>query len=404
MDFGFAGGASGSTTVATPPVDNGNQPPINQPVPPDDGNEPQTKDEPKDPPADVPAHDIAAGTEVEFEGQTYKVADNGDIVDAEGKVFKEAKDVKDWVSSLEQAQTDEDTFDIKDLQEAIGIDITDNEGKNIEFENSKEGITSYVKQVIDSSREENYKEAIQGLFSKFPILEEVLTYYQANGNSIEGFRQQVDRSNIEIDANNEEQQENIIKISWKEKGIKGDVDGYIAYLKSSGTLFTTAQSELESLQEKDAQDKKALQERAARAEKEQEEQIAKYWNDVKTVVDSGKVAGYEIPNNITINRDGKKISVTRSDFFNYIYRVDKNGKSQYVYDLEKESAEEQINNDILRAYLKYVGGDYSDLVKIAANKKEVERIKLQAKNNKTNTIRFKAPQPKNNTGKIDFGV
>ena len=38
--------------------------------------------------------ELVAGDNVEFEGETYTVAENGDLVDKDGKVFKEAKDVK----------------------------------------------------------------------------------------------------------------------------------------------------------------------------------------------------------------------------------------------------------------------------------------------------------------------
>lgn len=408
MDFGFGGGGNIDNNAPSndknnaPGAGNGNQPIV--PPEPNDGNGGEDGGDNGNGNQNEPLHDIAVGTEIEFDGATYRVDESGNVVDAEGNIFKEAKDVKSWVESLEEPETDEDAFSVQQLQEALGFELTDSDGKAIEFENTKEGLVDYVKQVIESSREENYNTALNTLFTQYPFLEDILTYYQANGNSLEGFNQPNNRDEIELDENNEEQQKNIIKLSWKEKGIKGDVDGYIAYLQTTGNLYTTAKEELDSLKEKDAAEKAELKKKAAEAEKEQQESIAKYWGSVKNTIDSGKVAGYEIPANITIERDGKKLAVSRSDFFNYLYRVDKNGKSQYVYDLEKESFEEQLNNDILRAYLKFVGGSYSDLVKIAENKKEVTKLRLQAKNNKTNTIRFKAPERKENTGKINFGI
>ena len=77
--------------------------------------------------------------------------------------------------------------------------------------------------------------------------------YEANGGSLEGYGEVPDRSGIELEENNEAQQEYIIKLAWHEQGRKGNVDGYIQYLKSTGNLYSVAQEELESLKEYDEQ-------------------------------------------------------------------------------------------------------------------------------------------------------
>lgn len=417
MEFGFNGGKGASSTAPNVDPNNPNNLDPNNPNPGEpNGGEPNGGNgDPNNPPADPnggepggepnKGSELVPGSEVEFEGNVYTVDENGNIVDSEGNIFKESKDVKSWIESLEQVNGNEDSFSVKDIQEALGVELLDENNKPIEFEDSKEGIVNYVKQVIESAREEHYQTAMDTLFAKYPILDEVLTYYQANGGSLEGFNQVVDRSNIEVDENNEEQQINIIKLAWKEKGVRGDVDGYIAYLKSTGNLFKTAQDELDSLKEVDKTNKEHLRRQAAEAEEKRNKEIAQYWTDVESIIGSGKIAGYEIPENMTITREGKKLAVTRKDFFNYLYRVDKNGYSQYAIDIANTDPKEQIHDEILRAYLKFVGGNYSDLVKIAENKTKVERLRLTAKNNKTNTIRVKTPDVKPNAkGKYNFGI
>ena len=133
------------------------------------------------------------------------------------------------------------------------------------------------------------------------------------------------------------------------------------------------------------------------------EQEEKYWKGVKEVIDSRNIAGYKIPDTIIINKDGKKISVTPDDFFKYIYQIDKNGKSRYQYDLENETPEARRNDSILRAYLKFVGGSYSNLVDMAINDKEVKKLKLIAKTRNTTGIKITKPNSDKNNGKIDFG-
>lgn len=112
-------------------------------------------------------------------------------------------------------------------------------------------------------------------------------------------------------------------MSWSEQNRKGDVDSYINYLKSTGTLADVAKEEFEALKEKDEEKRKAIAEQAEQAERDAIEQEEKYWKGVKEVIDSRNIAGYKIPDTIIINKDGKKISVTPDDFFKYIYQIDK---------------------------------------------------------------------------------
>lgn len=346
---------------------------------------------------------IAPGTELEFDGNVYIVDEEGNVVDANGNIFKEAKDVKSWKDSLEFQETNsENEVNLKTIQDAIGIDVVDESGNVIEFEDTPKGITSYVNQVIENGRDDIQNETINQLFEKYPILDDVLSYYIANGNSLEGFNQTPNRDDIVLNENNIEQQEVIIKTAWKEQGRKGSVDSYIDYLKQSGTLFNVAQEELEGLKEKDKEHKESLKKEAERIEQEQRESIKQYWENVHKVVSTKQLGTYKLPDTIVRTIDGKKLGGSIEDFFNYIYQVDNEGKSRYVRDLEKDSQENRLQDELLRAYLKYTGGSYSNLVDMEINKKEVNRLKIISKENKGKSIRITAT-PKTKSDKIDFG-
>ena len=215
---------------------------------------------------------LQAGTSIEVGDETYTVDEAGNVLDKNGNVFKEAKDVKEWLDSFDKvdATDGEDTISIDSIREAVGIEITDDNDEPIEFENSPAGIKAYIDAVVDTAKEEHYETAINTLYQKYPILNDVLNYYIANGNSLEGFGEIPDRSNITIDDENEAQQEAIIRTAWKERGQKGDVEGYLAYLKSSGTLLATAKEELTAIQESDKQYRDEL---AAEAERKENERI-----------------------------------------------------------------------------------------------------------------------------------
>lgn len=347
--------------------------------------------------------ELEPGTQIEFEGKDYVVDANGNIVDADGNIFKEAKDVKDFIQSLDASTGNENEISFDAIHNALGIDITDESGNPIEFENSVDGITSYVTQAIESAKEENQKEAINILFNKYPILNDVLNYYLANGNSLEGYNEIPDRSALVIDEDNVEQQENIIKTAWREQGRKGNVNGYIEYLKSTGNLFNTAKEELEGLKENDKQVREAREEEARRIEMEEQKAVQEYWNKVLGRIKSKNIGKYRIPDTIVRTVNGGKVAGSIDDFFNYLYRVDNEGKSAYVRDLEKRNAEDALDDDILRAYLTYSGGNYDSLVSMAINEQKVKKLKLIAKNNHTAGTRMQTPAPNKDT-KMNFGI
>ena len=347
---------------------------------------------------------LEPGTILDIDNKKYTVDEKGNIVDDKGNIFKEAKDVKEFIDSYSvENDTDSETISIDSLKKEFDTDIVDENGESIEFENTPAGIKSFVDAIMENREEEIAENAILKLYEKVPILKDLVPYYIANGNSIEGFLEVKDRSNLTIKDDDEAQQEEIIKMSWSEQGRKGDVNSYINYLKSTGTLAEVAKEELNALKEKDEQQRQAIAEQAERAEREAIEKEEQYWQGVKSVIDSRKIAGYKIPDTIIINKNGQKFSATPNDFFNYIYQVDKEGKSRYQHDLANETPESRRDDAILRAYLKFVGGSYSNLVDMAINDKEVKKLKMIAKTRNTTGIKMTKPKSDNKNGKFDFG-
>ena len=411
LDFGYGGSTSNNTT---PPNDGQVKEPVtdittgNVTSNPDvddlgnKNNQPEgNKDGDKD--GDKP-NELVAGSTIEVGDVTYTVDENGNVIDKDGNIFKEADKVSDWLKEFDAVDDDETKkLSIDSIKTLVGIDIEDEEGKPIEFENTPNGVKAYIDAVVESKREENYETALNTLYQRYPILNDVLNYYIANGNSLEGFGEVPDRSNITIDSTNEAQQETIIRTAWKEQGRKGDVESYINYLKSSGTLYATAQEELAGLQEADKQYREQMERQAEAAEEERIKKLEDYWNGVNDVIQKRNIAGYQIPESFVVTRNGQKITATPTDFFNYLYRVDKDGKSAYQYDLEKTTPESRRDDEILRAYLTFVGGDYSTLVNMAINKKEVNNLKLRAKERTKPTVKISKPTTTPKGTDIDLG-
>ena len=378
---------------------NQNQPNNNE----ENTNEENTNEKDKENPNEEDIK-LEEGNTVTVEDKTYTVDKDGNLVDDKGNIFKKAEEVKDWLKEFSVDETKDDEINLDNIQKALDYEVTDEDGNPITYENNIEGVKAYINDVIETSKLEHYETAINTLYQKYPILQEVLNYYIANGNSLEGFTETPDRSNITIDDTNEEQQIEIIKTLWKEQGIKGDVTQYINYLKNASILTSTAKEALDTLKSIDAENKKAYEEEAERRKQESYEAEVEHWTNIKNIIDSKEIAGYKIPDSITISRNGQKISVTPNDFFNYIYRVDNENKSAYQRDLEAEEPSKRLNDEILRAYLKFTGGSYADLVNMAINQEKVNNLKLKAKQNaNSKSIKINRTTNTKQTKDIDLG-
>ena len=343
------------------------------------------------------------GAEFEIDGTKYLVDNEGNLVDESGNIFKKKDELKDFFDGLNQSdEDDKNQINLANIMEAVGIDITDDNDNPIQFEDSPEGIKQYIDAVINASQQEIAETTINSLYNRYPILKDVLDYYLANGNSLDGFTGREDRSNLSIDENNEAQQEEIIRLAWKERGQKID-DSYIAYLKSSGQLLQIAEKELENIQEADKAERRRLADEARAAEQKALEDNQRYWTGVKQVIDGRKVAGYEIPQTILIEKEGKKIAVTPTDFFNYLYQIDNEGYTRYQRDIMKQTPESRRDDEILRAFLTFTGGSYANLVDMAVKEKEAIRLRTKAKEAAAHKTTVKVTTPTNQKKEIKFG-
>lgn len=368
------------------------------------GDDKTPKDKPNDTKDDNPSTgELEVGTQVEFDNNIYTVAENGDLVDKDGNVFKAAAEVADWMKSLEVDNGDETpALSIDSIREKLNIDVTDEEGNPMEFANDAEGVAAYVNKVIELRSKDIEEGAINSLYEKLPIVKDFINYLVVNDGDYRGFGELKDRSGIEVDENNVSQQEAIIRTAYAEFDRKGNVETYIKYLKDTNALFDTAKEELAALQEKDAEERSAIEQRAEAARKAQIEDTVRYWTNVKKIIDSRVISGYKLPESLVVNKNGQKLTVTPNDFYNYISRTDsKTGTTAYQADLNAMTDEEVMNADILDAWLHFTGGSYKDLVDMAIKEEQVKKLILKAKDSKT-TRTVRVNPPKNKTSMNDI--
>lgn len=393
---GNGGATDDVTSLNGKDVDDINKPSTQTPTTEPDNQQPET-------PADTTPStgELEAGMQVEYEDNVYTVSENGDLVDKDGKVFKPAAEVKDWMDSLEQEE--DNTLSISAIQEAIGTEVTDESGKPVEYTNDAEGVKAYVNAVIELKSRELQEGAINKLYSENPLLKQFSDYVTVNG-TYQGFGELPDRTGFVVDKENETQQEAIVRMAAREFGNMSMNDNYIKYLKDTGGLYDEAVNQLKALQDKDKAIREEYANRAEAARRQELEEFNRYWNRVNDVIKGGTIAGYKLPESFVKEVNGQKQTLTPDDFYNYLSRqteVDADGNriTAYQRDLNNESDEDLLNRELISAWLMYTGGTYKDLINMAVKEEQVRILKLRAKERSTKkTVKVVKPQ----SGKTDI--
>ena len=349
--------------------------------------------------------ELNVGDQIEVDGTTYTVAKNGDLVDDKGSIFKEAKDVAEWLKSVNvEDNEDEQGLTLSSIQNEIGIAITDENGNEVEFTNDAAGVKSYIDSVISLKSNELQQAAINRLYQDNPLLKQFQDYVQLTGTP-RGFGDIPDRSGIQLDKDNDAQLTAVIKMAAAEFGNKSLNDNYIKYLKDTGGLYDEARVQLSALIEKDKAVRKEIETKAAEQRNAEAENIKKYWENVNRIVNSRIIGGYKIPESFTKEVNGKKIVVTANDFFNYISNAtaqDNNGNQVTGYQkaLNDLTDEEYLNRELLDAWLMFTGGTYKDLIDMAVKENEVRKLIVKSKENRS-TKTVKVVKKQNGKTSID---
>lgn len=323
------------------------------------------------------------GDNIEIDGVNYHVADNGDIVDDKGNVFKAAADVADWLKEqqVDDANKDNGPIDINNIIKQVGVDITDEEGNPIEFTNDAAGVKSYINSVLELRSSEIADATLNKFFTDAPIVKDFLDYLTINGTP-RGFGEIRDLSGVKLDKDNETQLENVIRAAAKEFGNTTLSDSYIKYLKDSGGLYDEANRQLQAMIDRDNAEKAEREEQANAARQKQQESVRNYWASVNEQIQSGNIAGYKIPETFVLEKDGQKVTMSRSDFWDYLTIEDREtGLTGYRRDLESMSDHDVMEHELLDAYLHFTGKSYKDLINMAVQEEKAKQLRIQSKQN-----------------------
>ena len=349
--------------------------------------------------------ELSEGDTIEVDGITYTVDTSGNLVDDKGNIFKAAKDIANWLKTvdIEDNKDDSKNISISSIQEALGITVTDAEGKNIEFTDDAAGVKAYVDAVIDLKSKDIQEATVNKLYADNPLLKQFVDYVQLTGTA-KGFGDIPDRSGIRLDKENTEQLKAVILMAAKEFGNKSLNENYINYLKDSGGLYDEAKAQLQALVEKDAAIRKDIETRAQAQRDADAKSVSDYWKKVNNVIDSRIIAGYKLPESFTKEVNGQKVIITPNDFYNYLSKAtetdtDGNKVTGYQRDLNKLTDDEYLNRELLDAWLMFTGGTYKDLITMAVNEDKVRQLRVKSKEQRSvKTVKVIKKQ----NGKVDI--
>lgn len=312
---------------------------------------------------------LSEGDTINVDGVDYTIDAEGNAIAADGTVFRTATELAELI-----AQNSSEPSVLNQLQTRFGSDFKDENGNPIVFDDNEEGIAAYVETVVQSRVKEAQAAAINNLFETYPQVEQVINHLKLNG-TLDDFVEIPDRSQITVSKDNEEQQATFIREEWKLSGKKGDVNKFIDYCKNAGILYDTA---VESKEAVDSIYESRLAEQKAQVEAKEAAAAAEekaYWDNVEKTISKGELLGYSIPEQIQCNKDGKKVMLSRKDFLKYVSTpVDSEGNTAYMLDEAKVDSDARMQDDLLKAFLRFTGGDYASLVGMAVNKQKVLSI------------------------------
>ncbi len=336
----------------------------------------------------------------EVELEVIQIDDEEYQLDKDGNAVKDGEIIytKDQIDSFEEEKAPEV---LKSIMETTNIVPVDDKGNPIEYEDTPEGRSNYVKDVYDIAAKQAVEEYQQSLFTTYPVLNDVFDHLIKNNGSLENYTPKQTFLSIEItDDSDKTSLKNIIISARLKKGDTSEkAERYFKYLEDSNQLLEEAKSELQYLKDNEIKEKEAKQQELIQEQENSKKEAESYWgisvdsngqlidlnkNDsIYGIIKSGELKvdneSYKIPDKIRIKQDGKIVVKDRNDFFRYIYEpvAIKNGDqtvkmTRYEYDLAIENNNRSIHNDVFDAYRRFVNYDLTQIVKDKVKQEEVK--------------------------------
>ena len=356
--------------------------------------------------------ELTEGSQVDIDGVMYSIDKDGNAVDDKGVITYDKDKLTDLYANDDEDETP--AFDINNIIDSTKIQINDDEGNPIAYENTTEGLNNYVEAAYSKGGKDAISDDRAKLYGEFPFLPNLLSHVRLGGD-LKDFTKPTDYNEITIDEENANQLKTIIYKARTSRGEPAEsIDRYYNYLLNSDTdnslVVEEATRELKFLADKKADNDRVQQEGIANKQRDYQNQLNNYWgvevnkqgqledlnkNDsVYTIIKNKKLKLgndiFSIPDKIRITENNKAVIKNPNDFFKYLYEpvvTVVSGKrvttTRDNIKLSQESNNRNVNNEIYDAFLRYVNYDKSQFINEQVKKNNVKRvIKLSSTRNK----------------------
>lgn len=189
-----------------------------------------------------------------------------------------------------------------------------------------DGLTDYIKQVVAQNSVPQYAD---------DRIAQLDTYVKNGGNFEDYYRVQQQQMNLEnIDLDNEENQKAVVRELLQRDGYSTDkINKRIERFEDADMLQEEAEDALDRLKEIDAQELKIRQQQQAAYQEQQAQQAQAFFQDVTSqITNMTNIRGINVPKE------------DRARLYDYIFRTDANGLTQYQKDFNKNLSKNLIES------------------------------------------------------------
>lgn len=276
------------------------------------------------------------------------VNENGDEVDAEGKVLRT------------KVQIAVDSTVVNKLHDESAYKFLDDDGNVKIYEDSEEGFKEFSKDISY----ERFNEFKEEFFGQNPVLTEVAKHL-LSGNDLDTFNMGTDYSKLDASTMSKEEKISYIKRSFEVSGLDKDrVNSVVQLIIDSNSVDDEINKAIPALQKHEADTVASRDAAYQQSIEDRNDAIEKHWEDVNTVVTKGQL------NEITIPDADKK------DFYAYVSdAIDDKGNSKELIDRQNETLEQQL----MLSYLRFKGFNLDKLVALKARETKIKGLKEMIK-------------------------
>lgn len=326
-------------------------------------------------------------TATEEEEEQLSVDEDGNLVNAEGEIVHE-KGTFTVDEKTGEVSFNEDPFVetlAKNFREE-GYKLLDETGKPLTFEDSEEG----TRKLVEAIATEAYNATWNKLYDQYPVVEKMMAHLQAGRDPQDFFRlysEKVDYSKINVPEENTEGRKAVIAeyLSVVANNDKDTIDILLKTFEDSGEIdakYNDYLAKLKDYQKKtdEIESARIAQEAADLAKSQQQ-----YWSQVKEAITKGKLDNIVIP------------ETDRNLFYDYVARRTEKGTTKAAEDYQALPLEKQLQLD----YLLFKGFDLDKLVKARVNQEKVDAFKARSQKAKPVIVKKSAQyRREDNDGKF----